>query len=327
MSVAQPPADACIANAAAGGDVPLAPCIALVSDQIAMDYLLPAFRAQFPGAALHRIDTQVQQLDALEQVDTVVCWQPPAGLLARMPRLRLVQSVGAGTDHITRDPSLPDVPVCRIVDPDMAAGMNAYVAWAVVHGQRTMGRYLDQQRRGVWEEAPIVPPGRHRVGIAGLGVLGQSAARALAAIGYAVRGWSRSPKADLPAGVEAFHGDAGRAEFLAGCDTLVCLLPLNDSTRGILDATLFAQLPRGARLVNAGRGAHLVQADLLAALDSGQVASAVLDAFIEEPLPPGHPFWQHPCITVTPHIATRTGPEAIARQTHDNLARLQALPA
>lgn len=311
----------------AGAATPVGLHIALVSDQIAMDYLLPAFRAQFPSAMLHRIDTQVQALHALHDIDTVVCWQPPAGLLARMPRLQLVQSIGAGTDHITRDPALPDVPVCRIVDPDMAAGMNAYVAWAVVHGQRHMGRYLDNQRRSAWEEAPIVPPGRHRVGIAGLGVLGQSAARALAAIGYAVRGWSRSPKQGLPAGIEAFHGDAGRAAFLAGCDTLVCLLPLNDGTRGILNADLFAQLPHGARLVNAGRGAHLVQADLLAALDSGQLVSAVLDAFIEEPLPSTHPFWQHPRITVTPHIATRTGPEAIARQTHDNLARLHPVRA
>ena len=296
--------------------------IALVSDQIALDYLLPAFRERFPDAALHRIDTEVRELDALGSIDAVVCWSPPPGLLARMPRLRLIQSVGAGTDHITRDPALPPgVPVHRIVDPDMAAGMNAYVAWAVVHGQRHMAGYLASQRRAAWEESPIVPPRMHRVGIAGLGVLGTSVARALAGIGYAVRGWSRHPKDDLPEGVEGFHGDAARADFLAGCDTLVCLLPLTDATRGVLDAELFAQLPRGARLVNVGRGAHLVEADLLAALDRGQVASAVLDAFVQEPLPPDHPFWRHPRITVTPHVASRTRPEAIARQTHTHLAR------
>lgn len=297
--------------------------IALVSDQIAMDYLVPAFRARFPEADLRLADTQEQRLGALEEIDAVVCWSPPPGLLARMPSLRLVQSVGAGIDHITSDPSLPDVPVCRIVDRDTTAGMNAYLAWSVIHGQRHMGGYIESQRRAAWEKAPIVPPGRHRVGIAGLGVLGQSAARALAAIGYTVRGWSRSPKENLPAGIEAFHGDAARAEFLAGCDTLVCLLPLTDATRGVLNAELFAQLPRGAHLINAGRGAHLVQHDLLAALQSGQLASAVLDAFIEEPLPPGHPFWHHPRITVTPHVATLTAPEAIARQTHENLARLR----
>ncbi len=299
--------------------------IALVSDQIALDYLLPAFRERFPDATLHRIDTEVQALDALDAIDAVVCWSPPPGLLARMPRLRLIQSVGAGTDHITRDPALPPgVPVHRIVDPDMAAGMNAYVAWAVVHGQRHMAGYLASQRRAAWEESPIVPPRMHRVGIAGLGVLGTSVARALAGIGYAVRGWSRSPKDDLPEGVEAFHGDVARADFLAGCDTLVCLLPLTDATRGVLDAALFAQLPRGARLVNVGRGAHLVEADLLAALDDGRIASAVLDAFVQEPLPPDHPFWHHPRITVTPHVATRTRPEAIARQTHAHLTRPMA---
>lgn len=296
--------------------------IALVSDQIAMDYLRPAFSARFPQARLHRIDTEVQELAALADIDAAVCWSPPIGLLARMPKLRLIQSVAAGTDHITRDTALPDVPICRIVDPEMAAGMNAYVAWAVVHGQRHMAGYIESQRRAAWEESPIVPPGRHRVGIAGLGVLGQSVAKALTAIGYPVRGWSRSPKTGLPEGVQAFHGDAARAAFLAGCDTLVCLLPLTEDTHGILNADLFAQLPRGARIINVGRGAQLVQDDLLAALESGQIASAVLDAFTEEPLPAQHPFWHHPRITVTPHIATRTGPEAIARQTEDNLKRL-----
>ena len=296
--------------------------IALVSDQIAMDYLRPAFSARFPQARLHRIDTEVQELAALADIDAAVCWSPPIGLLARMPKLRLIQSVAAGTDHITRDTALPDVPICRIVDSEMAAGMNAYVAWAVVHGQRHMAGYIESQRRAAWEESPIVPPGRHRVGIAGLGVLGQSVAKALTAIGYPVRGWSRSPKTGLPEGVQAFHGDAARAAFLAGCDTLVCLLPLTEDTHGILNADLFAQLPRGARIINVGRGAQLVQDDLLAALESGQIASAVLDAFTEEPLPAQHPFWHHPRITVTPHIATRTGPEAIARQTEDNLKRL-----
>jgi glyoxylate/hydroxypyruvate reductase A len=296
--------------------------IALVSDQIAMDYLRPAFSARFPQARLHRIDTEVQELAALAEIDAAVCWSPPVGLLARMPKLRLIQSVAAGTDHITRDTALPDVPICRIVDAEMAAGMNAYVAWAVVHGQRHMAGYIESQRRAAWEESPIVPPGRHRVGIAGLGVLGQSVAKALTAIGYPVRGWSRSPKTGLPEGVQAFHGDAARAAFLAGCDTLVCLLPLTEDTHGILNADLFAQLPRGARIINVGRGAQLVQDDLLAALESGQIASAVLDAFTEEPLPAQHPFWHHPRITVTPHIATRTGPEAIARQTEDNLKRL-----
>jgi len=167
------------------------------------------------------------------------------------------------------------------------------------------------------------PPGRHRVGIAGLGTLGLACAGALAAIGYAVRGWSRSAKADLPDGVIGFHGDAQLGEFLSGCDTLVCLLPLTPQTQGFLDAELFARLPRGAHLVNVGRGAHLVEADLLRALDRGELSAATLDAFTQEPLPPDHPFWGDPRILVTPHIATRTDVSVIAQQTLHNLALLQ----
>lgn len=298
-------------------------CIALLSQPIALDYLLPAFRAQFPGADLRVADAAGHALGALGDIEAAVCWYPPPGLLAQMPRLALVQSLAAGVDHIAGDPALPAVPVCRIVDPEMGSGMAAYVTWAVIHQQRAMGAYLASARAGRWEEQPIVPPLLHRVGIAGLGTLGLRCAQALQALGYRVRGWSRSPKAGLPEGIEAFHGDAGRDAFLAGCDTLVNLLPLTEDTRGLLDARLFARLPRGAHLVNVGRGPHLVEADLLAALASGQLGAATLDAFTTEPLPAGHPFWHHPRIVVTPHIATRTRPEVIARQTHDNLARLR----
>lgn len=294
--------------------------LAFLSSQIRMDYLLPAFRAQFPAAEL-RLE---EQLGALDEIDAVVCWYPPDGLLARLPRLQLVQSVGAGIDHISGDPALPSVPVCRIVDTDMAHGMTAFVCWAVVHRQRHMDRYIESATARRWKEEPIQPPGRHRVGIAGLGTLGQACARALLAMGYAVRGWSRSPKPGLPEGLQAFHGDTGRAEFLAGCDTLVCLLPLTEATRGFLDLTLMRQLPRGAHLINVGRGAHLVEEDLLQALAEGRLGAATLDAFVHEPLPPDHPFWQDPRVLVTPHIATRTDPAVIARQTAHNLARVRA---
>ncbi len=294
--------------------------LAFLSSQIPMDYLLPAFQAQFPGAEL-RLGGQ---LGTLDEIDAVVCWYPPHGLLARLPRLQLVQSVGAGIDHISADPALPAVPVCRIVDTDMAHGMTAFVCWAVIHRQRHMDRYLASAAAKRWEEQPIQPPAQHRVGIAGLGTLGQSCASALLAMGYAVRGWSRSPKSGLPQGLQAFHGDAGRAEFLAGCDTLICLLPLTEATRGFLNLALMRQLPRGAHLINVGRGAHLVEADLLQALAEGQLGAATLDAFAHEPLPAGHLFWTDPRILVTPHIATRTNPAVIARQTAHNLARIRA---
>lgn len=293
--------------------------LAFLSANLDFGYLLPAFRAEFPDADLRTM----ADLGPLDAIDAAVCWCPPAGLMARMPRLSLIQSVGAGIDHLTADAALPDVPVCRIVDTDMASGMAAYVTWAVIHGQRHMGRYLASAAAGRWEEAPIQPPREHRVGIAGLGTLGLVCARALMALGYSVRGWSRSPR-ELPKGLEGFHGQAQQAEFLSGCDTLVCLLPLTDETTGILNRDLFAQLPRGAHLINVGRGAHLVEADLIPALDAGHLGAATLDAFVQEPLPAEHAFWRDPRILVTPHIATRTQPAVIARQTRLNLERIRA---
>lgn len=296
------------------------PVLALLSAQIDLAYLVPAFRAACPEADIRLLPA----LGALDQIDVAVCWAPPPGLLATLPRLQLVQSLGAGIDHLTADPTLPDVPLCRIVDADMASGMAAYVAWAVVQHQRQMGAYLRQAPAACWRVQPVRPPGEHAVGIAGFGTLGQACARALLALGYRVRGWRRRAEGAVPDGVALFHGDAQRAEFLAGCDTLVCLLPLTPDTHGMLNAGLFDQLPRGAHLVNVGRGDHLVEADLLAALASGQLAAATLDAFSQEPLPPEHPFWRHPQVSVTPHIATRTPATAVARQTFTNLAAIRA---
>jgi glyoxylate/hydroxypyruvate reductase A len=296
------------------------PVIALASAVIDMRYLLPAFEAASPGLDLRL----APDFGALDEIDAVLCWHPPAGLPARLPRLRLVHSIAAGVDHITADPTLPpDVPVCRVIDPDMASGMVSYVTWAVTHRHRHFDAYLDRQTRGVWQESPIVPSRLHRVGIAGMGVLGRAVGSALATLGYDVAGWSRSEKTDLPAGIRGFHGAGQLAGFLGRSDTLVCLLPLTGETRGFLSADLFAALPKGAHLVNVGRGAHVVDADLIAALDADHLGAATLDAFTEEPLPGDHPFWRHPRIIVTPHIASRTAPSVIVAQLLDNLARLQ----
>jgi glyoxylate/hydroxypyruvate reductase A len=298
-----------------------APCVALVSGVIDMHYLAPAFRAECAD-----VDLRVgANLGALEDIDAAVCWYPPPGLLARMPKLQLVQSLAAGIDHILLDPHLPrETPLCRIVDADMASGMATYVSWAVIHRQRAMDAYLASAAARRWEEQPVVAPRHQRVGIAGLGMLGVACARALLAIGYRVRGWSRSAKTELPDGIEAFHGEAQRAEFLSGCDTLVCLLPLTEETRGFLCAELFAQLPRGAHLINVGRGDHLVEADLRRALDDGTLGAATLDALAQEPLPAEHPFWRDPRIVITPHIATRTDPASIACQTLANLVLVRS---
>lgn len=296
--------------------------IVLASTEIDMGYLLPVFADLAPTLDIH-IHDGAKPMPA--HAHTVVCWCPPAGLIASLPQLKLVQSIAAGVDHIIGDPTVPDgLPICRIIDPNMASGMVAYVVWAVAHRHRHFDQYLARNAAGVWQESPIVPVRQHRVGIAGMGVLGQAVARSLAVIGYDVAGWSRSAKADLPPGVTGFHGRDQLGRFLARTDSLVCLLPLTDETLGFLNAELFAQLPKGAHLINVGRGAHLVDDDLIEALDRGHMGAATLDAFTQEPLPADHAFWRHPNIIVTPHIATRTGATIVVSQLLDNLARLDA---
>ena len=296
-----------------------APCVALLSEVLDMQYLSDAFREACPD-----IDLRVgADLGRVEDVDVAVCWFPPHGRLAQLTNLKLVQSLAAGIDHLVADPALPrHLPLCRVVDTTMAAGMKAYVTWAVVQRQRGMQAYVASSAASEWQEQAFENPRRHRVGVAGLGHLGTACATALATIGYAVRGWSRNAKTELPEGVMAFHGADQLDEFLSGCDTLVCLLPLTPQTRGFLNASLFARLPRGAHLINVGRGDHLVEADLLPALNGGQLSAATLDALSVEPLPAGHPFWGDPRILITPHIATRTDRLVIAQQTLANLASL-----
>ena len=295
------------------------PCIALSSSALDMGFLVPAFRKLCPGADIRIGD----QMGALEDIEVAVCWNPTAGQLAAMPNLRLIQSIAAGVDHILGDPDFPrHVPVCRIIDPGMAAGMSAYVCWAVIHHQRHFDRYLAHASRRRWQGEAIVPPRRHRVGIAGFGWLGRACARALAAVGYDVRAWHRGGSREIPSGVGIYHGEDQLEQFLAGCDTLVCLLPLTAETTGFLCTAVFAKLPRGAHLINVARGDHLVEADLLAALASGQIGSATLDTFAREPLPPDHPFWREPRITITPHIASRTDLGVVARQTLENLSQI-----
>jgi glyoxylate/hydroxypyruvate reductase A len=244
-------------------------------------------------------------------IDYALVWHPEPGLLAGLPGLKLIVSLGAGVDHILRDPELPpDVPILRLVDPYMTQAMSEYIVLQVLRLHRQDITYHLQQAAAEWREHAQKNAAERTVGILGFGQLGQDAAAKLAALGFDVAGWSRSGRA-VP-GFATFGGAAGLDAMLARSEILVSLLPMTPETEGILDARLFARLPRGAGLINAGRGRHLVEDDLLVALDSGQVGAAVLDVFREEPLPPAHPFWRHPRIVITPHVAAETHPPTAA---------------
>src|SRR6266567_7511854 len=225
-------------------------------------------------------------------IDYALVWQPEPGLLASLPNLKLIVGLGAGVDHLLRDPSLPKgVPIVRLVDPYMTDAMSEYVVLSVLRLHRQDLDYLAQQRAGIWEEREQKNAAERPVGILGFGTLGQDAGRKLKGLGFDVAGWSRGPK-EIP-GFATYAGPAGFDAMLGRSEILVCLLPLTAETTGILNAAAFALLPRGAGLVNAGRGGHLVEADLIPALDGGQLSGAVLDVVGEEPLPGGHPFWHH----------------------------------
>ena len=251
-------------------------------------------------------------------------WNPPRGeLRRRFPNREYIFSLGAGVDALLDDPDLPhSVPVVRMVEEALVIGMTEYVALHVLRIHRQQRDFEIQQRAGEWRQTvtPLAP--NRKVGLMGLGVLGSDAAAALTALRFSVASWTRTPKA-VP-GVNCFHGDDGLGPFLARTDILVALLPLTDDTRGILNADLFAQLPKGAGLINAGRGGLQVEADIITALDSGQLSEAVLDVFSTEPLPEGNPLWRHPKVTLTPHNAALTGSETGAREVAANLQRVLA---
>lgn len=242
----------------------------------------------------------------------------PVTDFTRFSRLKAVLSLWAGVEDIAPDPSLR-VPLARMVDDSLTRGMVEYVTGHVLRYHLGLDAHLAGQD-GVWRNQIIPPLARdRRVGLLGLGALGGAVAGALAGLGFDVQGWSRRPHQGLP--IRTHAGPDGLAELLARSEILVTLLPATAATQNILNARTLALLPRGARLINPGRGSLIDDAALLAALDSGQIAHATLDVFRIEPLPPGHPYWAHPGVTVTPHIAAETRPETASRAIAANLLR------
>lgn len=241
--------------------------------------------------------------------DYAVCWKPPVGFFAGQTQIKAVFNIAAGVDFILAHPEMQErhlrsVPIVRLGDAGMAAQMEEYVLAAALRWQRKLDSYAAQQRAGVWNMLGPKKRDRVTVGVLGLGVLGAYVAQAMKRFGFSAAGWSRNAK--QIDGVDCHHGAAGLRNFLARTNVLVCLLPLTESTRGILNRAHLAQLPQGAHLVNIGRGPHLVEEDLLALLDAGHLGGATLDVFPEEPLPVASRLWKHPKVLVTPHISAST---------------------
>ncbi len=277
-------------------------------------------RERMPGIDLRHFP---DELGDKAEIDAALAWLPPPGLLASLPNLKLIHSLGMGVDSVLSDPELPvGVPVARVVDDDLIQRMSEYCLHALLHYHRDADRYDRDKAARRWDPAMAPHARERRIGIMGLGELGRDLAAKLVALQFDVAGWSRTPK-DV-AGVESFHGADGFEPFLARSEYVVCLLPLTPETEGILDARAFAAMPKGGGIVNAARGGHVVDADLIAALDAGQLAFAKLDVFREEPLPPEHPFWAHPRIRITPHNAGITNPATAVDQILENYRRALA---
>ncbi len=261
------------------------------------------------GSACARPDT----------VDVALLWKLPSDGLAACTRLKVIISLGAGIDQL--DPAgLPrGIPVVRLVDASLTRTMVEYAKTAVWRHLRGFHRFERRAREGKWQFEPPKSARHAVIGVLGLGELGGEIARALAAEGMQVHGWSRGAKS-LP-GVQTWAGRTALTQMVSTCDVVINVLPLTSETRSILDRNLFQHFRSKACLVNIGRGPHLVEADLLEALEAGRIEAATLDVFMQEPLPMEHPFWNHPAILVTPHVAGLSDPDQAARMVADNIGR------
>jgi len=258
-----------------------------------------------------------------EEIEFALVWDPMADRLLDLPNLKLIASLGAGVDHLLAATMLPDgVPMTRFVDDNLTQGMREWVLLYALYCLRRVPEYLAWQNEQNWHRLDVPFAYERRVGIMGLGILGEASAWALQHIGFQVNGWSRRKK-DLQE-IQCFSGAAELDEFLAHSDILVCLLPLTPETEGIIDRELLAKLPRGACLINGARGGLVVETDLIQALESGHLAHAVLDVTRKEPLPADNPLWRARNITITPHIASVTNAKSGARLMAENIRRIQA---
>ena len=255
----------------------------------------------------------------LDDIEIALVWKPPFGMLEELTNLKLILSLGAGVDHLLDYPGLPPVPIARLIDKYCSTAMTEYVLLQVMRFHRADHVFRTQQQRKEWTfHQPNIARDRE-IGIMGLGALGMEAAKTLVALGFNVRGWSRSRK--TLEGVVSYCGNQELHEFLSATEILICMLALTPETNSILNSTTLSLLPRGASVVNVGRGDHLVEDDLVELLNSGHISAAALDCFRREPLDESSPFWNHPNVFITPHAATGTYAPSAAKHVVENIRR------
>lgn len=268
------------------------------------------------------LDIQIYpDVDRPDDVEFAISWKHPEGLYQEYPNLKVIASMGAGVNHILKDDQLPkDVKVTRIVDDQLTKDMSQFVLLQCLAVSRNLFTHLNDQSSKSWNTKPYQTPEKTSVGIMGFGVLGQAAGKVLKSNGFDVIGYANSSK--TVDGIEVYGSDQ-QDEFLKNTQILVCLLPVTSETKGVLNLKLFEKLKQDAYLINVARGEHLVEEDLIGAIDQGALRGASLDVFQQEPLPESHPFWSHENIQITPHIASMTDPESVAHQLLENYRRMK----
>jgi glyoxylate/hydroxypyruvate reductase A len=282
------------------------------------------WRDRFAALCKDRKVAMLPDPAASDDIRYAAVWKPVPGALKALPNLKVIFNLGAGVDAVLADATLPDVPLVRVANDNLTGRMTEYVVMHVLMYHRQQRYYDASQRAKIWKPKLQWPASAMRVGVLGLGQIAMDSVEVLKRLGFRVAGWSRTPR--RVDGVECFSGDAGFEPFLRRTDILVCLLPLTPQTQGILNRKTFSMLARdgmlgGPVVINAGRGGLQVEQDILACLDDSTLAGATLDVFATEPLPPDSPFWTHPKVTISPHNAADTDPDAIS---HDVIDQIEA---
>ncbi|SFN42582.1 2-hydroxyacid dehydrogenase [Salegentibacter flavus] len=277
-----------------------------------------ALQNQHPGLNIYVYPEEHDK----KEVDFVLAWKHPRGLFKNYPNLKVIASMGAGVDHITSDSELPEnIQITKVVDNMLEEDMGNFVLSLILNYQRNLLIYQKQQAEKTWNPVTYKRNKDVNVGVLGLGHLGQTTAKTLAKNGFKVHGFSKTPK--NIENIESFSGEDEMEAFLEKSEILVNLLPLTPETKNILNKGLFEKLPEGAYVINVARGEHLVELDLIEMLDKDHLSGAAMDVFRQEPLPEDHPFWEHPKVFITPHIASVTHPNYVVPQIVENYERMK----